>query len=76
MTKFIDVSKEINTEKEETVFTLVLIDDKFIKANDQPYNYDKVIYLGTKYEEDYFAAYNNDGFMIYKGIKGTEFNNQ
>ena len=45
MTKFIDVSKEINTEKEETVFTLVLIDDKFIKANDQPYNYDKVIYL-------------------------------
>lgn len=75
MTKFIDCSEEPK-EVKETVFTHYL-DEKhgWRETDDSPKAYEKVIYLGKcRQDGDMFSAYSHGSIVIFKGIKGDEFN--
>ena len=75
MTKFISIDKDTQ-EKKETVFTHHLENFKFVETKGNPENWDKVIFLKTRYQgDDMFACYNKEGtFNIYLGTIGDEFN--
>ena len=76
MTQFIDKSKEAEKANKETVFT------KYFNPNgnpdvaiNKPSDYKFVEYIGhDDLYGDVFKAYNDSKyFLIYIGIKGTEF---
>jgi putative sterol carrier protein len=77
MTEFINAAN-ISTEKKEkkeTVFTHELSPNCWGKTEIKPSNFRKVLYIGNcRIDGDMFAAYINRKIIIYKGIKGDEFN--
>ena len=76
MTKFISIDKDTQ-EKKETVFTHCLNGacGWVYEPDDEPSNYNKIIYLGKcPTNGDMFACEKGLYILIFKGTKGDEFN--
>lgn len=76
MTKFISI-EEKEELKIKTVFTHCLLSEEgWQLSNDNICDFEKIVYLGRcNVDGDMFAAYYGHTIAIYKGKKGTEFNN-
>ena len=76
-TKFVSV-EDTQKVKKETVFTHCYTSAAgWQTALSNPEKYSKVLYLGNDDDEgDMFAAYEDGYIVIFKGLKGDEFNQQ
>ena len=73
-TKYISLDK---VEIKETVFDSYLCGSRgWEEGLLRPDFFDKVVYLGKSERDggDMFACYKDEDIIIYKGIKGNEFN--
>ena len=76
MTKFISIDKDTQ-EKKETVFTRIVDIENNPEIDTEPYEFDFVQFIGSdKIYGDVFKCWNkeSEGFNIYFGTKGDEFN--
>jgi hypothetical protein len=76
MTEFINAANITEKkEKKETVFTHEISINGWIKTEIKITIFRKVLYIGNcRIDGDMFAAYIDRKIIIYKGIKGDEFN--
>lgn len=74
--KFIDISETSKPEKKETVFTHYLNNNTgWQQTKIKPEQVTKVYYLGKcENDVDIFAVCYDEEMIVYKGIKGDEFN--
>ena len=73
MTKFIDTTKG-SKEKTKTVFTHVQGDNGWVEAIASAEDFKEVKYLGKCFTDgDMFACYKGSTINIFKGTKGSEF---
>lgn len=77
MPKFINASIDSKSKPCKTVFTYRMTsDDGWTQVNvRQPDAFEHIVYLGfCKIDGDMFAAHDEGTIEIYKGTKGSEFN--